>query len=250
MTIARTITNTLRNQGLKAQNVLKTTASNTLNLLTLDNFKELIRKTFLLIGAVFKSIGFIVAAPFFITASLIHYCAGLPANYTIGSEEQILSVESLEKALKKLEEPARKISCLRILQIKGKKVCFSNETIILLGRLQPKQIVLKNERLSKNQIKLLETITHHYLFDAKKSTYELKKKILHLVLPEDHKTAERLIEELAQKGERAVNVYLPKSCKDEPELVEKLKMLEPSLIMHLLQEPKNGMALLPLLTAV
>lgn len=212
---------------------------------TVENFKELIREIFLQIGRMFKGLGLVAGAPLFAVEFLINKCAGHPTKYSVGSLKHALSDLELEKALGKLEKPARKITCLEFVQPPGTILLFNERSVKSLVNLLPDRMVAKHGALSQDLLKALETHTHYYHCDEVAKTYELRRKIFHLVLPLNRDEALRTIDALVAKGERVVNVYFFGSSRPMEELRDAMIPLDPQTAHQVVFSANRNLACLP-----
>lgn len=217
------------------------------SLMTVDNFKELARKTLLLVSKIFKGMGLAAGFPFFALQHIIAIPTRRPTKYTIGNEAYAISGEQLLRELRKLEMPARKIERLELLRPTGTSLAVNGEALESLRNLLPQEIVIKNGALPPEILRGLETSTKYYSRSGDGEPYKLKNKIIHLVLPRNMDAALAMADDLVDRCERAVNVYFYGTMGRNDELIEALRPLGGLSLMELYRAPADADALLPLL---
>jgi hypothetical protein len=159
--------------------------------------------------------GLAAATPAFAVESLFKRVARRPTKYTIGSEKRQLTKAEWTQALKKLERLQRNITRLEIKHPEAGSFMIGKNAIASLRVLTPDKIIVKNSLLPQSLLDELETLTHFYQKNEYDPSYSLKKKITHLVVPKDEPDALQLLDDLADRNERVVNVYLHKNASEE-----------------------------------
>lgn len=236
-------------RGINICSVAKNKIQHARSCLTLENAKELIRRTFLLIGKMFAGLGVAAGIPFFAVDFLINKCAGYGAKYKVGSEKYALSEVALHHALCRLKTPARSVEKLEFVCPTGSELHFNEASVQSLQEILPGEMLSRSFQIPQNILDALETHTHYYRYNETLRTYELRRKIFHLVLPPNRNEALRSIDSLVERGERVVNVYFFPSTGTVDVLRNALIPLAPQVAMQVESPPGSSIdTLMPLIT--
>lgn len=197
-----------------------------------ENFKELFRRIFILISHVFKLMGIAASVPFFAIEAFINERVKYPKNYEIGNANQAMSSEAIEESLIKIAHPKRKIKSIKIHCTPDSNFDLKERSMVLLKELMPKKISL-DIAMPQEALNSMETVTHYYVPEDN-HTYALKRKVVHLMLPEDFNEALNAIDQLNDKNERVVNVYYFQPPKNqEKALRQAIQRLHPENILQI-----------------
>lgn len=201
-----------------------------------------VRRIFEVIGSIFILLPLLPALPFLFIGYAVHQAVQPKDSYTIGGPSDKLTSKDITSNLQKIEEAKREFTSLEITHGGEEPLLLTDDVLVLLKALHPKNIVLRNIKFTNANLDSLESTKQFYVDVEDKvqgkvqHVLTLKDKISQFVLPIDYDEMLDTLTDLSKKNHRIVNLYFTRMVPHHMEqavadCVDKIKPTTMNLIL-------------------